>query len=748
MFGDSTHIEYMHHVEGIWGQFETPAGAVNFIQTKARLSLQGIDPESRLTSLLCPVREVLDIAKMDFNQLLQRDLDDHRVATELLPYIIEPSLTGPAFFPPIVAALLPFNANLPIHAFPERQDVGVISEPAFGNAYFVEQRYGSAYRFQRMTDPHGADHRVRFGRLGWNDEQAKLVVLDGQHRAMALLAIVRTLKSSWEQSSGSKYRHFYEHRINAFRKELKKVGRDLELDRLQFPVTVCWFPEYHGPSRDPHVVARKLFVDVNKTARAPSEARLILLSDTDLLNIFTRALLNRLRENDDHFPLFAIEYDNPVKDSATPTRWSVIANLNMLRNGIERSVFGPARYHTNMATTFGGRPNEGEMDAFMRGQIDLKDVVPDQIDDGDDRILRRDQIGRDNFPIYNKTEQEHILKAFLSDWGEAILTLLGGLLPFKAHLDAITEMQQTWLTDDSVGSLAYEAIFQGVGMYWTLRDSNLHWEDRVQKGETSRSTPPDVVKAWQVIQKKGEEFSVVRASKYLGRTNDDAVKSCDELFKTVNTHACQIGVIMTLATLQHFNRTIRAAHLAPLLVEAWNTVLATGPVKSRDRRLLLSRRIDKPLNQITKMDTPLAVFFRYFWLEMLCVPIALAKLDGKLDQNKLFELRDAARAHYVAYLIKEKGKAFQKTNATWTPARRKKEAEATVRKELGEALKYWLEVDKSEFEGWFDGPRVGSGLAFVEEGEQSLDEGETNGSAEEASSDEGVERLLRFVSED
>lgn len=104
---------FQNHVQGTVGQFRTPAGRVNYLMTKARLGAEATDPERRLTQHLAPVREVIEAEELDFSQLLQRDLDDHRVAVSLVPYLLNPDSTGPAFFPPIVAIALPFEHQHP-----------------------------------------------------------------------------------------------------------------------------------------------------------------------------------------------------------------------------------------------------------------------------------------------------------------------------------------------------------------------------------------------------------------------------------------------------------------------------------------------------------------------------------------------------------------------------------------------------------------------------------------------------------
>ncbi len=93
--GKPTEVTFQHSAYGTWGHFTTSGGSVQFLETKGRLGKSGIDSELRLTKLLLPVREILELKELDFNQLLQRDLDDHRVAETLIPYIMKPQTNGP-----------------------------------------------------------------------------------------------------------------------------------------------------------------------------------------------------------------------------------------------------------------------------------------------------------------------------------------------------------------------------------------------------------------------------------------------------------------------------------------------------------------------------------------------------------------------------------------------------------------------------------------------------------------------------
>jgi len=137
---------------------------------------------------LVPVREVIPSEELDFNQLLQRDLDDHRVAVNLVPYLLDPQWTGPAFFPPIIAIALPFKGQHPSE-FPALGEPTTVQE---GGVIWQQCDAGLHLRTRRLLTENGQLSSVALGQIWWNSEFCRIVVVDGQHRAMALLAIDRT----------------------------------------------------------------------------------------------------------------------------------------------------------------------------------------------------------------------------------------------------------------------------------------------------------------------------------------------------------------------------------------------------------------------------------------------------------------------------------------------------------------------------------------------------------------------------
>lgn len=729
MFGSGSNFTFRDYVQGTWGSFATPAGRVDYIMTKARLGGDLDAPERRLTRSLAPVREIMDPGDLDFNQLLQRDLDDHRVAVNLIPYLLKQETTGPALFPPIVAVLLPFRNKRPT-TFPALADP---TQTEHDETLWQETRAGKAFQVQRLVFPNGELHPANLGKLWWNQSEASLVVLDGQHRAMALLAIERTLSRSW-QNNGEKFRPFYEHQVERLLD--KYQVSELDLAKIEVPVTVCWFPDETGDPSRPHEAARKLFVDVNKEARPPSDSRIILLSDGELSNVLTRSLLSALRSrSDSYLPLYAVEYDNPEVNTSRPARWSVMTNIHLLKMAVNRCVFGPSKYLTNLAQQIGGREKAKDRDDFMHAQLDLVSLLPEHFDDGGYQY-DRDSIGDLKFPL---GRADALAGRFMDTWGQAILTLLSKTAPYAAHATSLTKFKENWDTTKTHAALAHDALFGGVGVYWTLRDSYDHYQDAVRNSDGPRPVKSDVIRAWEALKEKVDEFNEHRAREYLGSTRPHAIKRCKTAFNVFNTHACQLGMTMALGSLWEMRKEQPGGvalkdlpAFADALVAAWNTFFHLEQGKARDHRYVFSTDCSYPINQITNMDTPNAVYFRYFWMQALTVPEVWQHIAPWLSDRDVFDTRlGQARRLYLDHCIKQKDRALKESDPALAlnPGKREVRAEELATKDLKKSLSHWFEVSEQEFEAWRTGaaPRgsqteldLGNESAAVVEGDSAV----------------------------
>lgn len=702
---------YENCIDGLYGKFETPSGTVNYIQTKAKL---GGDQSAhgKLIKQLVPAREALNIEEMDFNQLLQRDLDDHRIATKLIEYVINPPQNNlPGFFPPILAIILPFDEKqCPIDNFPASK-TETIEDPEYGLSFSCEN-HESFFRAQYAINAETAEPLpIPLGVLRWNSSNTKLVVMDGQHRAMSLLAIERTLTNSWKEAGkGARYQPFYEEHIKKCLSASNRAPKDFNCGNIELPVTLCWFENKEDAkvTIKPHLAARKLFVDVNNNAKPPSESRLVLLSDTQLDNILARELLNRLRKEAkwrDSFPLYAVEYDNPEKNATSPKRWSVVTSLEILKDAVIRTVFGPPKIISDLNASLQGRAPQSKMDARLRKQLKISNLFPEEFHD-DDKIIQRDSIGNFEFPINDSDKHKQILDSFYENWGEGILHLISTVEPYKAHINAIQDRHKSWIAGDNKSTLAKDAVFEGVGMLWTIEDGYNLWEDQKAEAKQKKLDAPDesdISKAWHIIERDQKPaFTKRRCELYLKTTKLDDISDSEGMFNSLITYAAQVGLMLAWATLHELcaKEDTTPTKIALALSNAINANLTTGPNATRTRRKILMKKSKeagfKPLNMLPRLQPIFAAHYRYLWLEIALHDKGKSKLDECIDTVKAEEILLKTRKTYLNLLIDERKKDRMKDTDIQDlldPEKNKKaleRAEAETIKEQSSAHKYWF----------------------------------------------------------
>jgi len=399
----------------------------------------------------------------------------------------------------------------------------------------------------------------------------------------------------------------------------------------------------------------------------------------------------------------------------------------MLKNGVLKLTFGPKKYFTEMCAQFGGRPNWDDMNRFMRERLNVADVYPEEFDDGPQRI-RRESIGNRCFPIYDQAEKQRLLDRFVDTVGEGMLHILSNVFHFKQHLAALKGVYDGWnTTGNNVGQLAKDALFEGMGMYWTLRDGNLHYEERRRTAREQRQpapTQPDVSKAWEILSaSKKEEFAKERCRFLLEKSTaptDAQVEESEALYQSMNTQACQVGAYLAWGAVAHASPAISLSAAVRPIVEAWNAAFLSKRTASSDRRLIFSRRGSNRLNAIRKLDTPMAVHYRYFWLELLCIGEAKAILEREgFDMSSVEALRDASRSCYLGYLIQEQQKVIAFNEPTLPAPDRKAKARRQAAQQLKSALKHWCGIASDEFEAWLDAT---SGIAASDDVELAAED--------------------------
>jgi len=275
----------------------TKDGAVSGVEVKYFLTHVGLDFEngtnSQALNVLAPVRELFDPNTLEFDEIMQRDIDDARVSAELIPYLLDPkSRDLVKIFPPIIVVVLPVEpgSNHPADRYPEvTTEVAKIKaqDTLFTRSGAVGQE---VFQFQQ---PVAAGHVIEHdaNRLKLNTDRCKLVIVDGQHRAMALLAIHRNLKQGWAHANRAPFKDYYEEWTPNYLNQF-------DLAKINLPVMFCTFPSldknYKG-DYDLKKAARSVFLTLNKNARPVSESRNRLLDDNDLVALFLRNTLSKVK---------------------------------------------------------------------------------------------------------------------------------------------------------------------------------------------------------------------------------------------------------------------------------------------------------------------------------------------------------------------------------------------------------------------------------------------------------------------
>jgi hypothetical protein len=287
---------------------------VHYLQSHFTLG-ESNHAEGKLFNILRPAREIFGIDMTDMDSVLQRAVNDYRVGKEIIPYLRGDDVTlgpgaqdqlsksvRPRFFPNIVAAIVPIekDGREIENSYPKK------SNPK--DDWESEDREPMTAGWSKFTT-YGGENAFCFGTkeisLGGSDkflncpvelllstEKCRLVILDGQHRAMALLALARNgagEDTGWPTTATS-FEHFYAG---------LKLEEDEDISDVQIPLTIAWFPDLHDSSDlvTEHSgsiknACRALFTDINNNAMPMDETSKILLSDSKIADSIARNMFN------------------------------------------------------------------------------------------------------------------------------------------------------------------------------------------------------------------------------------------------------------------------------------------------------------------------------------------------------------------------------------------------------------------------------------------------------------------------
>lgn len=495
---------------GVKGEFYTGYGeeaeknySVQYFTTVvSSKTAGGAGNSADLLHQLKPMRERTSAGSLtDLNSLLQRDLNDQRIAGELIPYLVGRN-SEIAFFPGALIALMPKN-------FLSRSASTTLSYPE-------EQRTDSGSRFgeywevELAKDEH--DMPTSLGTLSINPTETDLIVLDGQHRVNAFRYLAGHFN---EATSDSIYAPFYE-------------GLQVPEQYLsELPITIVWFKAPVEQKVEPVLISRKLFVDVNTNARPVSHARNILLDDSSIQTIATGVLYQTMAEHGfecHQLSLLHSAFDSedsyePEISVISPTiceyglSWLLLGKDSYVEPGraIERD---PVRSQNNYESA--------------RALLPIEDVLSlvERVHEGDHDAV---------FALRN---------ALKSSVSQDVYDLYSNWIFLKGHYQATADVAGWASKEPTPAPTVWSKIFAGgEGLYLSYR--------RLDGTDGLNEKSKRYLRETQRIQNKFLEF---RAEQYQWST-----KVTNEVFGVIKTKAFFAGFLMAYAYIIKYSASITSA---------------------------------------------------------------------------------------------------------------------------------------------------------------------------------------------
>ena len=444
-------------VYGLLGTFRVGQSnfVVKYVSTFANPTATGqLTGHKELLEELKPMRDRLDASKLqNLNSLLQRDLNDRRVAQDLIPYLLGLS-TGIGFFPAILAVLVPRGYLAETdgdHRYPvPTQNLVTPLRTDYGGFWSV-----TPYTMQGQVAPLGLLDIMR----GSTD----IIVLDGQHRANAF----RYLSGDFDPAKEI-YQSFYDDLP-----EPQPLNADL-------PVTLIWFESQNTDSQiNPQLISRRLFVDVNNTAKSVSLARTILLNDRAATCLGTQEFYSRsAQENGFDAGRFSLLHGGFDADLELPGRRQhrfMLTTPEIIHDALLWAMFGSAAYD-GLSCYRVSRLHHQQYTARFRVVFREYDLTPKG--GGEDELFG---------PYFDDPEK---VKEFRGAFSEAYLPVLWTLFSDLNLLTPHYEAGQV-IADGIKTSAApterdvWDKVFcGGEGLYWSL-DPNKATGERSEKYSTA-----------------------------------------------------------------------------------------------------------------------------------------------------------------------------------------------------------------------------------------------------------------------
>lgn len=585
-----------HPIFGTHGDF---AAGVGINQIRAKYLLTKICPgnggswENHLASQMAPWREVFQVEELSFDELIQRDLDDSRVAHDLIPYLLGEAGQNARFFPPILAVLVPRKD----------QGSGIAARYPESTSDGMKEVFGDLFTFERII----IEKQVSpLGLISYNAQKTAMVIVDGQHRAMAVLALHRQLNKSWQSDP---YAPFYNHiEVNS-----------QAVAHIELPVCVIYFPDIHEGNtelKDAGIdlvsVCREIFTVVNKSAKPVGKSRELLLNDDDLAASMMRRTLSKLKHRTNSIQssgrIFSFAFGDEDGGSGGQAmsgrlEYSSAVAIYKMHGAVGFSM--PAAFgFTQVSDVTDGR--------LVRNSSRPVDILM-----GEELTENLNTIGRRTAKNHIPAIAESIVSKIGDITDEIMLPLFDELRPFVAHNQAMRELLEA-LNDpaaraDLIQSKCKSLLFEGSGVRSVFEAHTDRLKERKQDlTDSGDIIPPHLDQqiiycdsVARALEKHEDSLKINRAFKlfsidasgFKSREKDEVEKDTKEvrtlartIFDTVATQAFQIGYLMAVLTASdrispvgtsYTQRAAGVKFLSKLFLSGFNSLFVTDATRHR-----------------------------------------------------------------------------------------------------------------------------------------------------------------------
>ena len=454
-------------LKGSVGSFKigAPQGQKS-LEVKYLLTHVGLDfdegSDEKLLTYLAPVREVFDFSSLDFDEIMQRDIDDSRVSGDLIPYLLDDeSKDLVKFFPPIVVMLLPVknDRNKPADFYPElfSQVLKKKNDPSGVEDWF-ETRVGDVgkevFKFEQPKLS-GELQQHDLVSLSINSSKSRMVIVDGQHRAMALLALYRNLKDDWSDARRKPFESYYQEWTPDYIKGFK-------LGQVKLPMIICTVPELdsnyeqNDGSYDLKKASRSIFLTLNKNARKVSRSRNLLLDDADLISSFMREVLSKIKNGDKNFLADKSLGIHNVELDQSGDRQAISSPLSL--TGVSHLYYIIEHLLLDSGDVSGIRKREGRFSTRTTGNY---------FNNALERLNCENQLGIDvhnsiSRNIFSKNEEQVLSATFMKRYGANIISAYTCFEPYEVFAQATQDIKN--ICDKHADVHIRPMLFDGQGI--------------------------------------------------------------------------------------------------------------------------------------------------------------------------------------------------------------------------------------------------------------------------------------------